>query len=297
MVNIFKKIKSNKGASIFFALFVFLVCATVGSIVLASGTAAAGRISKISETDERYYSVMSAVSLLRNQIDGQAFELVRTKTVETTREYTITKAAEDGTGATRTLDEESTEVEETYTAEFTQTAAAAGNYGSSGKIEKGSSVIGDLTWDLLLGNAKTDEEKWEESYPAVSGMLNESYILQCSSGETPEENKEQEFLSVDVVMSMNADDGTLCLTVSSPAGETKGKYTVKMYFTVTVEEPAEPDTKTTPEEFAEAEDSGSEESMTQTSTEVEISEKTTKAKWAYSRIETRDYAYEDGTQD
>lgn len=59
-----KKIRSQTGASLTFALLLFLVCAVVGSVVLTAGTAAAGRMSKISEMDQRYYSVNSAAKLL-----------------------------------------------------------------------------------------------------------------------------------------------------------------------------------------------------------------------------------------
>ena len=65
-----QKLKSQTGASITFALLLFLVCAVVGSAVLVAGTAAAGRMSKVAEMDQRYYAVNSAARLLMEQIDG-----------------------------------------------------------------------------------------------------------------------------------------------------------------------------------------------------------------------------------
>ncbi len=59
-----KKIRSQSGASLLYALLVFLVCAVVGSVVLVAGTAASGRMSQIAEMDQRYYSVNSAARLL-----------------------------------------------------------------------------------------------------------------------------------------------------------------------------------------------------------------------------------------
>ena len=59
-----QKLKSQTGASITFALLLFLVCAVVGSAVLVAGTAAAGRMSKVAEMDQRYYAVNSAARLL-----------------------------------------------------------------------------------------------------------------------------------------------------------------------------------------------------------------------------------------
>lgn len=84
MIQVTKKTSSTRGASITFALLLFLVCAAVGSVVLAAGTAAAGRMSKIAETDQRYYSVTSAAGLLRDVLDGQTVTATRTTTKEET---------------------------------------------------------------------------------------------------------------------------------------------------------------------------------------------------------------------
>ena len=65
------KIRSRRGASLTFALLLFLVCAVVGSVVLVAGTAASGRMSQIAEMDQRYYSVNSAARLLIDTIDGE----------------------------------------------------------------------------------------------------------------------------------------------------------------------------------------------------------------------------------
>ena len=45
------KIKSQRGASITFALLIFLVCSMVSIAVVVAGTAAAGRMSQRAETD------------------------------------------------------------------------------------------------------------------------------------------------------------------------------------------------------------------------------------------------------
>ena len=66
-----QKLKSQTGASITFALLLFLVCAVVGSVVLTAGTAAAGRMSELAKMDRRYYSVTSAAQLLRDTMDGK----------------------------------------------------------------------------------------------------------------------------------------------------------------------------------------------------------------------------------
>ena len=73
-----QKLKSQTGASITFALLLFLVCAVVGSVVLTAGTAAAGRLSELAESDQRYYSVTSAAQLLRTMVEGETVTIVKT---------------------------------------------------------------------------------------------------------------------------------------------------------------------------------------------------------------------------
>ena len=76
MLLIKKKLKSQNGASISFALLLFLVCAVLSSAIIVAGTAAAGRLSRLAEADQRYYAVTSAAGLLSRDIGG------RTVTVE-----------------------------------------------------------------------------------------------------------------------------------------------------------------------------------------------------------------------
>ncbi len=73
-----KKLTSQTGASITFALLLFLVCAVVSSVVLAAATAASGRISGSVSSDQRYYSVTSAVQLLKKNLDGKSTKIVFT---------------------------------------------------------------------------------------------------------------------------------------------------------------------------------------------------------------------------
>ena len=50
------------------ALLVFLMCAMVGSVVLASATAAAGRIKGIKEDNQQLYTLTSSANLLADEI-------------------------------------------------------------------------------------------------------------------------------------------------------------------------------------------------------------------------------------
>ncbi len=71
-----RKLTSQSGASITYALLLFLVCAVVSSVVLAAGTAASGRMSQSVESDQRYYSVTSAAGLLKEKLDHKSNSIV-----------------------------------------------------------------------------------------------------------------------------------------------------------------------------------------------------------------------------
>ena len=87
MNRIRKKMNSDRGASITFALMIFLVCAVVGSAVLVAGTAASGRMSKAVENDQRYYAVNSAARLLISQIDNNSVIIVKEEKSSGTEYY------------------------------------------------------------------------------------------------------------------------------------------------------------------------------------------------------------------
>lgn len=77
---VMNKLRSRKGASLTFALLAFLVCAAVGAVLLTAATASSGRISKLAESDRRYYAVSSAAQLFCDALDGQSYTIKRTKT-------------------------------------------------------------------------------------------------------------------------------------------------------------------------------------------------------------------------
>ena len=64
--HLIKKMRSQTGASITFALLIFLVCTVLCSIILTAATASSGRMSGIAEADQRYYAVTSAAELLED---------------------------------------------------------------------------------------------------------------------------------------------------------------------------------------------------------------------------------------
>lgn len=78
------KLCSQQGASILFALFFFIVCAVIGSIVLTAATAAAGRLEGVKERNQRYYAVNSAADVLAHEMDNPEMKVVKTVSKRTT---------------------------------------------------------------------------------------------------------------------------------------------------------------------------------------------------------------------
>lgn len=84
-----KKLHSERGASISFALLLFLVCTTVGSVILVAATSASGRLSRLAVSDRRYYSVTSAAGLLKEKYDGASAVIVEKTSSRSTQTYTM----------------------------------------------------------------------------------------------------------------------------------------------------------------------------------------------------------------
>ncbi len=76
MNRIADKLRSRNGASITFALLLFLVCAVLCSVIITTASAAAGRMASMAESDQRYYSVTSACEVLKELIDGKTVSVV-----------------------------------------------------------------------------------------------------------------------------------------------------------------------------------------------------------------------------
>lgn len=75
-----RKLVSERGATITLALLLFIVCVTLGSIILAAASASSGRMSELAKMDQRYYSVTSAVELFQDQLGDGYAEAVQTRT-------------------------------------------------------------------------------------------------------------------------------------------------------------------------------------------------------------------------
>lgn len=89
MNHIRQKLRSRTGASITFALLLFLVCAVLSSVIIVAATAAAGRIAGMVEADQRYYAVTSASALLKELIDKKTVTVAEVTTTDGRTTYVV----------------------------------------------------------------------------------------------------------------------------------------------------------------------------------------------------------------
>ena len=80
-----KKLKSEDGATLFFALLFFVLCAVAGSIVLSSATGVTGQLTSLNRNDTDYYVVSSAARYLSDVITESEFSITDIKEEKHTR--------------------------------------------------------------------------------------------------------------------------------------------------------------------------------------------------------------------
>ena len=241
MERIKNKIKSNNGASITFALLIFLVCAVISGIVIVAATTSAGRMSKTTEMDQRYYAVTSAAELLKEYIDPEEpdnKELIR---VIMTRDSDITTTYYGETvddtkpkvlhGPDAVPGEWSIETEVLeYEEETLENDTIDDDYGvidDPVEPDNGENNDNDFTPMTLLEYAaeKLALDDLSKIMPDIDSELPITKSLSLSTSLVDLENTD---LSVDI--SMNVDkNGTLTLDISN-ADTAKGIYKLRLTF-------------------------------------------------------------------
>ena len=185
-----RKLRSRRGASITFALLLFLVCAVVSSVVIVAGTAAAGRMSRLAEMDQRYYAVTSAAELLCNDI---ADKTAVVETVSTT---------------TKTGDGEPTTTSE---------PPALAKDGDGNTVSSGSALADDASLRLISLQAQRNAiDPTATPAPQIR-----AFDLSTSVDGDP--------LKCKVTETLNA-DGSLVLDIVNDNADGKGEYRLKVTF-------------------------------------------------------------------
>lgn len=71
-----KKLQSQKGASMLIALVFFLLCTTVGTVVLTAASSNVGQLTHVQDQRQAYLATASAARLLREEVEPRAFVTV-----------------------------------------------------------------------------------------------------------------------------------------------------------------------------------------------------------------------------
>ncbi len=103
-----EKLRSRTGASLIAALFLFLFCAMVGTVILTAASANAGRLARRDEYERNYSNVISAAKLFADKIKGAKVKLewTRTRTYDEGYNYTETfaHAVNDGSSSANAVE-------------------------------------------------------------------------------------------------------------------------------------------------------------------------------------------------
>lgn len=193
------KLSSQKGASITYALLLFLVCAVISSVVLTAGTAASGRMSQIAEMDQKYYSVTSAAELIK--------ELVNSKRIvaKGTLVKTVTKN-QDGVAQS-----EPTTVSDKITI-------------SEDGVEAGTAVNDSGAYVLSSPNTIKNSFAADAVYTLMTAGSTDEIVKNLTL-----EAAGYDSLKVDIVETINPADGSLTFKVSNAAAE-GAKYSMILRF-------------------------------------------------------------------
>lgn len=281
-------LRSRTGASITFALLLFLVCAVVGALVLTAGSAAAGRVSNLAQSDQRYYSVSSAAGLLAQELSGKTVKIVQERKV-TTEVTTPYKVDLGSTGSVVTPVGESTTTREasykTKVNDFLITNDLS-SYdpnldvgGTALSAEAQASFLNARTAILLFGKDGGEimccnDRAMRASMKKGSEQSGE-LALYHSISEADDEADDQ--LTVTGKYYVQS-DGTMIFTLTNQ-GDANERYSLRITLTPTINETQSD--KTTEDTSRSYTDSGYTETVTTVTTTVKTSEIT----WAVSSVE------------
>ncbi len=81
--NLKNKLRSNKGATMVFALFALLVSVMIATVVIYTAFSNVGRVKKTQNEEQNYLSVSSAVMLFKNSLEGDSVSFEETRVSKT----------------------------------------------------------------------------------------------------------------------------------------------------------------------------------------------------------------------
>lgn len=206
--NVLKKLRSSKGASLTFALLAFLVCAVISAVLLASASAAAGRLSGLAEADQRYYAVTSAAQLFCDELSNQEYVIERRLKHTETWKTTYTALSEGGFYEDKSSSPEYSGNEYSLWMKTPSDAADA-------KVHKITSLTGDrnMAMDLALYYVFGDLTARSANADGATAAVDQLVTLDFADGHGQPGNAAVFNLTMEVMDSSNVADAALTVDV------------------------------------------------------------------------------------
>lgn len=232
-----QKLKSNRGATLLFAIVALAVAAIVSAVVIYAAESNAGRIRSAQASEQAQLTLNSAAALVREQYAGSTIELINT--------YTILTETTAGT---------STETKNPGTVQVTfkktddngaQQVLAAGNVSQAGLLSITQGSLSKLQENLLkwtidvMNNAVLTQSGCTQSYLVKAtgpegNLENVKVTVQMQPGQTSDLSSEDDKLASEaekyyltVVFSMESTPAeTITMTFMATVSESKSSSLV-----------------------------------------------------------------------
>ena len=181
------RIKSESGATILIALLFFLLCAVAGSVVLAAGTSASGRISGLVEKEQSFYSVSSAAKMLSAEIEGQEFDYYvddsnNEYSFKTTPDSDVAQLLKNGAVTVFKNNDSTKSYEDNLTVSSTSTSMDSVKDVGGEFVMKGDYSIEIRLYSLKNGSEDKNSYVCRVAIPAVIKMNREKSALYGDNG-------------------------------------------------------------------------------------------------------------------
>ena len=254
MQTIKRKLGSRRGASITFALLLFLVCAVLSSVIIVAATSSAGRMSKLAETDQRYYAVTSAADLVKELLD-EPVSIVQREEIKKVEKTTHTEVE---TSVTKTVSEtvetdDGPQVVEKQVTEVTTEFSDYGPVKDPTQIDTRRYLISKAAKDILNTDySETNQVPGDGKRIKASLVTDAAYWVFDNSPDkvertislTPAEGTALNgtLLPVEIKESLNPQEGLLVFTIYNSDNSKGTPYTLELSFQASLTESILPGT-------------------------------------------------------
>ena len=254
-----KKLRSQRGASLTFALLIFLVCAVLSSVIIVAATTAVGRMSRLAERDQKYYAVTSAAELMKDLLKEPVSIVKRTETTtvtETTSQKVvketkvivprevINEAGETVIENAEVIETETTfpdsVVNETSSSKTTEylllkegKSIDISDFTSSNKVSEDGVLVGNLTSASMMNDAAYSIYKSESKEPSRTIHLTSSVDTMIA-------------VDIEEKIMPKTEDRYLILTIHDAGDDADHKpYTLELTFAAELTDTPGPEEETT----------------------------------------------------